>query len=315
MKVKLIQQVLAHNSFRERFLATTHGSGEELQVLDEFGISKEERWSWDRISKPYSESDVASADDWQRWLLTYLREDARQAALGNVDGPLKAGLDILRDLRNELRLIVDHGGLSGISRQKHLDCWYTPLNAYLSIGPPRQRIEQMIALMEAGILHILGPKLEVEAQEGAWLARSPEVPGSSVRTTTLIEARLPDISLRKTGDELLSHLLKTGQCRPHTLNGFETEGLDVTASPYHLIDSQGREHTRRFAVGVPTEGVHWVTTVGARPGVNSVTLLETDVVARAALQVVKSETEARNIGPEMTVNPLLGIGMTVVKAN
>ncbi len=83
---------------------------------------------------------------------------------------------MLRDLRNELRLIVDHGGLSGASRRDHLDRWYTPLNAFLSIGPPRRRIEEMTALIEAGVLDVLGPRLEVRAEDGAWVARSPTSP-------------------------------------------------------------------------------------------------------------------------------------------
>ena len=66
---------------------------------------------------------------------------------------------MLRDLRNELRQIVDHGGLAGASRRDHLDRWYTPLNAFLSIGPPRRRIEEMTALIEAGVLECSGPRL------------------------------------------------------------------------------------------------------------------------------------------------------------
>ena len=277
--------------FRDRFLATAHKSLEEAQVLTDFGITEENRWSWDRISRPYGERTF-TAGAWRDWMLEYLREDAKEASLGNVNGPLKAALDVMRDLRNELRLIVDHAGLSGLSHRDHLDRWYTPLNAFLSIGPPRQRIEQMIALIEAGILDVLGPRPQARAEDGAWTVYSPEVPGLKVRVTTLIEARLPEPSLRHTADELLSHLLKTGQCRPHTVDGYETGGLDITLSPYRIIDSQGRAHERRFAVGVPTEGVHWVTAAGARPGVNSVTLSDTDAVARAALSAAVSGNTA-----------------------
>ncbi len=72
--------------------------------------------------------------------------------MGNVEGPLKAALDVMRDLRNELRQVFDYDGLSGESRREHLDHWYMPLNAFLSIGPPRVRIEQMIALIKASVL-------------------------------------------------------------------------------------------------------------------------------------------------------------------
>lgn len=270
--------------FRDRFLAAPHRSPQEAAVLDEFGIAEADRWSWERVSRPYAGQAFTSPADWRGWLLEYLREDAAQAALGNVEGPVKAALDVLRDLRNELRLIVDHGGVAGASRREHLDRWYTPLNAFLSIGPPRSRIEEMSALIEAGVLTVLGPRLEVRPEDGAWRAHSPDVPGSAVRVTTVVEARLPEPDLRRTADELLAGLLATGACRPHRVDGYETGGLDVTPRPYHLIDRQNTVHTGRFAFGVPTEGVHWVTAAGARPGVDSVTLSDADAVARAALR-------------------------------
>ncbi|PLB54108.1 hypothetical protein P170DRAFT_442264 [Aspergillus steynii IBT 23096] len=284
----LRQHKLKTRDFRPRFLATKHQSVEEGDVLTDFGISEEHRWSWERISRPYGERRF-TAGAWRDWLLEYLREDAREAALGNVNGPLKAALDVMRDLRNELRLVVDHAGVSGTSHRDHLDRWYTPLNAYVSIGPPRQRIEQMVALIEAGVLEVLGPRPSVTAQDGAWTVHSPEVPGLKARVTTLIEARLPEPDVRHTGDELMAHMLQNGQCRPYTVDGYETGGLAVTKSPYQVVDAQGRAHARRFAVGVPTEGVHWVTAAGARPGVNSVTLCDTDAVGRAALSVAVAD--------------------------
>ncbi|MFD5907724.1 FAD/NAD(P)-binding protein [Streptomyces massasporeus] len=277
--------------FTDRFLAVPHGDPLEASLLAEFGVPDTERWCWERISRPYAGRDFAHSGEWRDWLLTHLREDAAQAALGNVHGPLKAALDVLRDLRNELRLIVDHGGLAGASRREHLDRWYTPLNAFLSIGPPRRRIEELVALMEAGVVRVLGPRLRVSEEDGGWTAHSPDVPGPAVRVRTLIEARLPEPDLRHTADDLLAGLLRSGQCRPHAVDGYETGGLDVTARPYRLMDRQGVAHTRRFAFGVPTEGVHWVTAAGARPGVDSVTLSDADAVARAALRATAPGTE------------------------
>ncbi|MEU3616516.1 FAD/NAD(P)-binding protein [Streptomyces sp. NPDC006872] len=277
----------------DRFLAVPHRDPREALLLDEFGVPEADRWSWDRISRPYTERRFAHPGQWRDWLLAYLRRDAEDAARGNVEGPSKAALDVLRDLRNELRLIVDHAGLAGPSRRDHLDRWYTPLNAFLSIGPPRRRIEELTALVAAGVVEVLGPRLEVREEDGAWRAHSPEVPGSAVRVTTLVEARLPEPDVRRTADGLLARLLKTGQCRPHTVDGYVTGGLDVTQRPYHLIDRQGRSHARRFAFGVPTEGVHWVTAAGARPGVDSVTLSDADAVARAVLRAAIRETGAK----------------------
>ncbi|MCT2590225.1 FAD/NAD(P)-binding protein [Streptomyces sp. N2-109] len=289
--------------FRARFLAVAHGSEEESAVLDAFGFgggsgsgsgsgdsctgsgTRAARWDWAALARPYGGTRFDGPREHRRLLLERLRQDIAYAREGNVHGPVKAALDVLRDLRNELRQIVDHGGLGGPSRRDHLDRWYTPLNAFLSIGPPRRRIEEMAALIEAGVLEVLGPGLDVrtDTASGRFTARSREVPGSEVTVSTLVEARLPEPDLRRTADPLLAGLLRAGACRPHTLGGYETGGLDVTERPYRVLDRQGWAHPARFAVGVPTEGVHWVTAAGARPGVNSVTLTDTDAVARAAL--------------------------------
>ncbi len=301
----------APGDFADRFPATPHRSAQETAVLDDLGIPEARRWSWDRISRPYAGREFTGPGTWRDWLLAYLRADAEQAALGNVAGPLKAALDVLRDLRNELRRIVDHGGLAGASRRDHLDHWYTPLNAFLSIGPPRRRIEELTALIEAGVVEVLGPRLDVREEDGAWIAHSPLVPGSTVRVTTLVEARLPEPRLRRTADELLARLLSTGRCRPHTVDGYETGGLDVTGRPYRLIDRQGRPHTARFAFGVPTEGVHWVTAAGARPGVDSVTLSDADAVARAVLRTTTAEAEPDATGVEPGVRLNVELASTI----
>lgn len=274
-------------AFRPHFLRAAHDSAEEAAVLEDFGLRPEQHWDWETLARPSRSAaphGFAGPGEFRDWLLGTLRDDIAQARLGNVHGPRKAALDVLRDLRNEVRQIVDHGGLRGSSRRDHLDGWYTPLNAYLSIGPPRQRVEEMVALIEAGVLEVVGPGTEVRAVPAGFEACSPAVPGRRVTATALIEARLPEPDLRRSTDPLLRGLLNTGACRPHLSDGYETGGLDVTERPYHLVDSGGRAHPRRFAVGVPTEGVHWVTAAGARPGVNSVTLTDTDAVARAVLR-------------------------------
>jgi hypothetical protein len=271
--------------FRARFLDLAPSSAGEEDLLAEFGVPAADRWDWERVARPHLGRSFTGPADFREWLLTHLRQDIHEARRGNVAGPLKAALDVLRDLRNELRQIVDHAGLSGDSHRDHLQRWYTPLNAHLSIGPPRSRIEELVALIEAGVVEILGPGLTVRTRDGAFLASSAEVPGPPVEVTTLIEARLPETDLRRTTDPLLSRLLAQGRCRPHTVTGHETGGLDVTERPYRVVDREGHPHPRWFACGVPTEGVHWVTAAGARPGVNSVTLSDTDAVARAALGV------------------------------
>lgn len=275
--------------FVDRYLAAPPGIPER-HLLHSYGIAADQYWDWQALARPYGERSFADQDEFRGWLLDHLRGDLAEARSGNVEGPLKAALDVLRDLRNEIRLAVEHGGLDGHSQREHLESWYTPLNGFLSIGPPASRVEEMIALIEAGVLDVLPPgtRFLPDRDRGCFTTAEGATPTGTVRAAVLIESRLPEPDLRRTADPLLRHLLDTGQCRAFQLLGYdglphETGGLDVTERPYRLLDRSRRAHPRRFAYGVPTEAVHWVTAAGIRPGVNSVTLVDSDAIARAVL--------------------------------
>ncbi|MFD4025362.1 FAD/NAD(P)-binding protein [Streptomyces sp. NPDC058576] len=302
--------------FTDRYLALVGEADADgtltESLLDAFGIAPADRWDWERLTNPLQGETITDRRTFGVWLRDYLVRDLREARAGNVDGPLKAALDVLRDLRNEVRLAVDHGGLEGNSHRDELDGWYTPLNAFLSIGPPAARIEEMIALLDAGVLELTGPGTEIrfDVAEPAFVAESKVVPGPPIRATTLIEARLPEPDLRRTEDALMRHLLATEQAVPYRIPGtcgtsYETGGLAVSERPYHLLDARGRSHPRRFAFGVPTEAVHWVTAAGIRPGVDSVTLGDSDAIARAILSLppvtrIPSEVRAASSDTDLT---------------
>lgn len=301
------------DAFVERYLALPP-DGLPDDLLDEYGVEAPVRWDWARLAQPTATAVFTDRADFQTWLVRYLAQDVVEARAGNLSGPLKAALDVLRDLRNEIRLAVDHGGLEGNSHRDDLEGWYTPLNAFLSIGPPVSRIEEMIALIEAGVLIVLGPgtQVRIDTTNGAFVAHSDVVPGPPIRTTALIEARLPEPDLRRTEDPLLRHLLDTDQCLSYRIPGtngteYQTGGLAVTERPYRLLDGQGRAHPRRFAYGVPTESVHWVTAAGIRPGVDSVTLADSDAIARALLRLPPIAHVPVELRPPVDENELIGV--------
>ncbi|QHC22081.1 FAD/NAD(P)-binding protein [Streptomyces sp. GS7] len=277
----------------ERFLSKYSATDDDAateHLLDEFTIAPHERWSWERIDRPYGDHCFTSIAEFHNWLLPYLRQDLAHADQGNVSDPLKAALDVLRDLRNEIRLIADHGGISGTSYDTDLDKWYTPLNAFLSIGPPARRVREMVALMEAGILSVVGPRMTVHPDRlgSRFLVTSAITNSRPLPVTAVIEARLPETDIRNTQDVLLTQLVKAGAASAYHIAdpsgpGYQTGGLAVTERPYRVLDASGTPHPKRFAYGIPTEHVHWVTAAGVRPGVNSVILSDSDAIARAAL--------------------------------
>ncbi|MER6419396.1 FAD/NAD(P)-binding protein [Streptomyces sp. NPDC001137] len=151
----------------------------------------------------------------------------------------------------------------------------------------------------------------LDAVVSAFVVDSAEVPGSRIEATCLVEARLPEPDLRHTTDPLLRHLADTGQCRPFVVpdaehGDHETGGLSVTRRPYHLVAADGRPHPRRFAYGVPTEAVHWVTAAGVRPGVDSVTLGDSDAIALALLALRPVPAPPATAAVPLTPVPQLG---------
>ncbi|WP_229322647.1 FAD/NAD(P)-binding protein [Streptomyces sp. UNOC14_S4] len=291
--------------FRVDYIASAADEAERAAVLERHGIPPEDRWDWERTARPHAARAFTGPDDFRAWVIGHLREDLAEARRGNLDSPLKSALDVLRDLRNEIRLAIDHGGVAGESYAADVDGWYTPLNAALSIGPPARRVEELIALIEARVVHIMGPGLRVaaDAEKGSFTAEAAGVPGSRVAVRALVEARLPAVDLRRSAEPLLRQLLADGMCRPYRMAGvrtsYEAGGIDITGRPYHLVDAEGRSHPRRFVFGVPTESVHWVTAAGIRPGVGSVTLTDADAIARTALSLPPASGEATDPGTSL----------------
>ncbi|MCP3799394.1 FAD/NAD(P)-binding protein [Allokutzneria sp. A3M-2-11 16] len=277
-------------AFLRDYVACQRAGTDDDAVLSRYGIDRGQRWDWSGLERPHGDRIFADRAEFGRWLSDYLDRDVAEARLGNVRSPLKAALDVLRDLRNEIRLIVDHGGITASSYRDELARWYTPFNAFLSIGPPLRRIEEMAALVEAGVLRVLGPGMRVvtDSDTPGFLVDATSVLEAPVAVTTLIEARVPDVDLRRAANPLLRSMTAGGQCRAYRMvdevgGDFDSGGLAVTARPYRLLDAHGSPHERRFAFGVPTEYVHWVTAAGIRPGVGSVTLEDSDAIARTVL--------------------------------
>lgn len=272
--------------------ALTAGPGQKRERLRELGVDAERLWDWDEIRTPYRAAAPADHGEFTAWLLDHLEQDVRDALGGNVRNPRKAALDALRDLRNEVRQVVDHGRVLPESYRDHIDGAYTPLNTFVSIGPPARRIQELIALIKAGIVTLAGPGFTVETHpDGHFTGYAPDLPGSRRDARTLIEARLPAGGIQQADDPLIDQLIGDGLARPHTLArggaAYRTGALDVTGPPYRVIDADGVPQPHLYAFGVPTEGVHWATAAGVRPGVDSVILGDADAIARAVLDSLR----------------------------
>jgi len=268
--------------------ATKPGSSARAGVVEAFVPAGLPRWNWEQVARPAAGRRFADAVEFHRWLLGYLYADLREARRGRAS-PGKAAEAVLGRVRHLVRRLLAHGGVSGVSYCDEVEAWYTPLYTALAFGPPAFRLEQMIALVEAGVLTLVGPNLQVEAAQGCFRAFSPVVGGAAVQAGALIEARLPPVDLDRTTDPLLGHLHTTGQVRAYGIANpdgsvYVPGGVEVTEA-HQLVDAHGRAHPRRFLLGIPTEGVHWRTPSILQRDPGLTLLPEAEATARALLAV------------------------------
>lgn len=159
--------------------------------------------------------------------------------------------------------------------------WWHGFFSYLASGPPGPRLEQLLALSRAGVVRFLGASIAVEADEerGVFRASSATVPGERTEARALVEARLPDPSLRHTASPLLRTLYEGGAAVT------DTGLLSVDPADSRVVDREGRPHPRRFALGPFTTARN--SGAFTRPRTGGPAFRQNDATARAALTFLR----------------------------
>ncbi|MFF7727252.1 FAD/NAD(P)-binding protein [Streptomyces sp. NPDC008001] len=253
----------------------------------------------DRIARPFEGREFGSPEEFGKALREALDEDLAHAAAGNVDSPVKAALDVLRDTRSLIRHFVDFAGLNPRSHRDDFIGWYNPRSAFLAAGPPRVRLRQVSALMSAGVLRIAGPHTDFTGDEesGRFAVSSPHVAGSRVLVDTVIDARVPSPHLYRDPAPLTRRLVErgiwTGYRNGTGPGAFETGGVAVTGSPFHPVDRDGRPDTGLYVLGIPTEHTRWFMQGGSsRPGFWTDFVQDADAIAAHVLSAATARRTA-----------------------
>ncbi|WP_169562611.1 FAD/NAD(P)-binding protein [Microbacterium gubbeenense] len=158
--------------------------------------------------------------------------------------------------------------------------------SYLASGPPGHRLEELLALSEAGVVRFLGGRirLETDHERGAFTASGEAVDASgrtvraSVVASALIDAWLPEPSAAASDNPLLRGVIESGRARELTVSDDEHTG--TTGELVVNDDGSLPESPREFAVGPFTSVLGGAF---SRPGVNGLPFRHHDRVARAIL--------------------------------
>jgi uncharacterized NAD(P)/FAD-binding protein YdhS len=198
--------------------------------------------------------------------------DLAHACLGNVQDPVKAATDVLRDVRDYIRYAVDYGGLTEESHRHFLN-EVIPVMYRIAAGAPKERNMELLALIDAGIAAFgpgPNPDLSFDQAEPRFVLRSTRLDRPVEKyLDVLIRARI-DCSVypEKQDSALIRNMLRRGTLRPHMNGGFHPGGIDVDASQ-NVIGANGHVQRNLWALGILVEGANFCTYVLPRALVNS----------------------------------------------
>lgn len=263
-------------------------------LVAQHGLADLPRVDLDRWARPFAGRSFDSVEQFESALVEQLRSDLAEAEQGNVDNPVKAALDVLRDCRWAIRELVDFAGLTPASHRDDFLGWYVPRASFLAAGPPRVRLLQTMALIDAGVLRVIGPDASFtgDPERDRFVVSSPRVADADVPVDVVIDARIPTPHLGRDLSPLTRRLRERGIWTSYRNGAFDTGGVAVTDSPFHPIGVDGTPDTGLCVLGIPTEHTRWFMQVGSsRPGMWSDFVRNADDIAAHALVGVGTSLE------------------------
>jgi uncharacterized NAD(P)/FAD-binding protein YdhS len=257
---------MAWADFEEKYAAAA-GPAEMRALVAAAVPDPADRLDLGALDRPLEGVRYASHEAFQEGLRAYVENDL----IRRHDPSHSADLGVFLGLLSVYGQMVRLGSTGS---------WWHGFFSYLASGPPGPRLRQMRALSRAGLLRFVGADMTVRAEDGVFRAASPTVPGFSVEARALVEARLPDPTVGRARDSLLRELHADGAAE-------SPEGLlRVDRGDGRVLDTAGRPHPRRFALGPYTDA----RTSGAftRPRTGGPAFRQNDATVRAALGMLRS---------------------------
>ncbi len=256
----------------------------------------EDRLDLDRLDRPMAGLRFGTAEEYGKELREYVEADLSRRADAECSADLGAFMALL-SVMGQLPVLLQTGRLDAASQLSDLDGWFLGFFSYFASGPPPRRLEELLALQEAGLVSFLGAEMRVVADEERrrFVASGASFPGET-EACTFVEARLPEPSITRTSDGLLRQLRDDGGLAEEVVLDTVT-GDRLLAGRIHtrvtdgrMLDRDGRPHPRRFALGPHTSA----RSAGAftRPRTNALPFRQNDSVAREILRLAAGARSA-----------------------
>jgi uncharacterized NAD(P)/FAD-binding protein YdhS len=200
-----------------------------------------------------------SSADYQSQVYDMVETDLDEA-LAEGGSPVKAAQEVLRILRDQLRSVIEFGGLSLESYIDFQSNVRGRINR-LEAGPPPLRSQQLLGLLDADVVRIpFGPNPEVSNADGGGVhLRSTALDQpSEVTVDGVVRGHLDLPSLARSGSPLLNRLYAKGRLTQLSY-GDTAVGSVAISEDFHPYDAEGRLQPNLSLLGVLTEGVRYFT--------------------------------------------------------
>ncbi|MEN3272730.1 MAG: hypothetical protein V7636_1491, partial [Actinomycetota bacterium] len=123
-----------------------------------------DRIDWDRLDRPLRGLTFDDDEDLQAHIRDHIRADIARRADPHFSADVGAFNQFLV-VFGVLPYVLGSPKLSARSIVDEFDDWWFGFFSYYASGPPPRRLEELLALSEAGIVHFLPPGMRVELDE------------------------------------------------------------------------------------------------------------------------------------------------------
>ena len=272
------------SSFSARF---TEADNEDLDAVIASAVPDEgDQFDIARLDRPLRHLVFESADRLHDHVRSHVLADVARRTDAAFSADLGAFNGMLSTFAVLARLAAS-GALTPRSRVEDVDAWWFSFFMYYASGPPPQRLRQLVALADAGIVRFLGENTTVTGDEtnATFVATSTSHP-DRFEARALVDARVASPSVSRSTEPLLRRLYDRGDVTEEIVTdhtGWErnTGKVVVTGADLRVVRADGTAHQRRHALGVftnrPAAGAF------ARPHTNAPAFRQNDAVARSLL--------------------------------
>ena len=250
------------------------------------------RWSWliADLRRPTRGRSI-TPQQWREFVDRFV-EDELASMSEPARHPRAAVNRVMSVLRGSAHRLGAVGAVSGESIVRDLQGWFDADGLFLVSGPPAVRVRRVLALIDAGVIDLLGPEtvVDTDPQAGVFRAQSL-VTGRSVEASVLVETRMSKGKVPHTDDPLLQSLLASGAARIHRVDGVQTDFIEATRATvaeaartgHNLVASSGEVDESVVVLGIPASTTQPGSAIGATPGLPSPLLAGADVAAKQIL--------------------------------